>query len=557
MAVQKIAAAGYCRVSTDEQATSGISLAAQEQRIRDCIEAEGWTLTAFYIDRGVSGRRDSRPELDRLLGALPELDRVVITKLDRLTRDEAYSFTLFKRFGENGVVLKSIDDNTDDSENGLLLRGITTVMNATEARRGSKRTRDALAQNAREGKHHAAYPQGLDADGQPAEPIASIIRRIWQESLAGESQRGIANRLNLDGLRTVQGGPWKQSTIRKVLDCVTYTGRIEAKDGTVTQGKHAALVSVEDFEKVQAMRRANRRDAGGQARGRKPAGRHLFTKGLLRCAHCGEAMTPRTEAGRETYECMTRRQISAKACPQTVVPRAAVDTAVFDFFVSERFDADATRQQLEVKASATHRQRAELLADAKRAEAKAAENLERMRRQTRNGEIDPDEWRDEWKPELDEELAAASAQRQLIEKRTDDAAAEVEALSALADSAGVQGLATVKAQIAGEIAGADGLESVRANLGLLFERFEIARMPAKDERTQVERTLAAMQDSEYAQGTAVPYELRADDAPLEVGSWSVSLHPRIEWDDDFDGYWREILGRVPLSINESATPVSD
>jgi hypothetical protein len=74
----------------------------------------------------------------------------------------------------------------------------------------------------------------------------------------------------------------------------------------------------------------------------------------------------------------------------------------------------------------------------------------------------------------------------------------------------------VRAKIAGEINDAEGLETVRANVGLLFERFEIARAcqsaPARREGSR--------------RGTG-------------------------------GRYWREILGRVPSSPNEPTTSVSD
>ncbi len=49
--------AGYIRVSTEGQATEGLSLAAQAERLAAYCEAQDWTLTAIYRDAGVSPRR--------------------------------------------------------------------------------------------------------------------------------------------------------------------------------------------------------------------------------------------------------------------------------------------------------------------------------------------------------------------------------------------------------------------------------------------------------------------------------------------------------------------
>jgi hypothetical protein len=178
---------------------------------------------------------------------------------------------------------------------------------------------------------------------------------------------------------------------------------------------------------------------------------YLFTMGLLRCAHCGAAMSPHTStSGHEAYVCSSRKQKSAAACVQTNIPRALLDSAVFEFFKAERFDADATRAELESKVTATHKQRAELLAAAVKDETKARENLERMRRQVKDGDITPAEWRDDWKPELDGELQAATAKREAMEQSTAAAAADAARIADLASSAAIKGLAAVQAQIAGK-----------------------------------------------------------------------------------------------------------
>ena len=61
-------AATYARVSTQEQADTGTSLDTQRDRTRAYVDAQGWELVAEYVDEGVSGAADRRPDLDRLMG---------------------------------------------------------------------------------------------------------------------------------------------------------------------------------------------------------------------------------------------------------------------------------------------------------------------------------------------------------------------------------------------------------------------------------------------------------------------------------------------------------
>jgi len=65
----------------------------------------------------------------------------------------------------------------------------------------------------------------------------------------------------------------------------------------------------------------------------------------------------------------------------------------------------------------------------------------------------------------------------------------------------------------------------------------------------MEAEIAKAQASEYADEEAVPQ--------LAVGDWTVTLFPRLEWVGDLDGYYREITGRLPLTINESSMSTSD
>src|ERR1700722_18722135 len=84
----QIRACGYTRVSTGAQAEKGVSLDAQEKLLREYIEGKGWTLTEIYVEKGISGKQASnRPELQRLLASVADVDRVVVPKVNRLGRN--------------------------------------------------------------------------------------------------------------------------------------------------------------------------------------------------------------------------------------------------------------------------------------------------------------------------------------------------------------------------------------------------------------------------------------------------------------------------------------
>ena len=78
---------GYVRVSTDEQADSGLGLAAQRAAMATEAEKRGWTLVEVHED-AESGKSLDRPGLTEALAAIEsgEAAGIVVAKLDRLCR---------------------------------------------------------------------------------------------------------------------------------------------------------------------------------------------------------------------------------------------------------------------------------------------------------------------------------------------------------------------------------------------------------------------------------------------------------------------------------------
>ena len=80
-------AIGYVRVSTTEQAQEGISLEAQQGRIKAWAEANEFELVAIYQDAGLSGgRSDNRPALQQAIKAVTKDTALVVYSLSRLAR---------------------------------------------------------------------------------------------------------------------------------------------------------------------------------------------------------------------------------------------------------------------------------------------------------------------------------------------------------------------------------------------------------------------------------------------------------------------------------------
>jgi DNA invertase Pin-like site-specific DNA recombinase len=87
----------YYRVSTAEQGKSGLGLEAQRKAVRDYLDGGSWELIGEYTEVE-TGKRSDRPELEKAIAACKKhRARLVIAKLDRLSRNVAFIATLLEK----------------------------------------------------------------------------------------------------------------------------------------------------------------------------------------------------------------------------------------------------------------------------------------------------------------------------------------------------------------------------------------------------------------------------------------------------------------------------
>jgi DNA invertase Pin-like site-specific DNA recombinase len=117
----------YARVST----LNGQNPEMQLAELREYAQRRGWEVAGEYVDLGVSGSKDSRPELNRMLKAahMREFDAVVVWKLDRLGRSLKHLVTTIEDLSCYGVTFVSLRDNLDlSTPAGRLMMHIVGAM---------------------------------------------------------------------------------------------------------------------------------------------------------------------------------------------------------------------------------------------------------------------------------------------------------------------------------------------------------------------------------------------------------------------------------------------
>jgi len=219
-------AIGYVRVSTDEQARDGVSIDAQQSRIRAYAEAKELSLVDVLVDEGFSGKNLKRPAMQELLSRCKggEISAVVVLKLDRLTRRTRHLLSLVEDlFLSNDIQLHSVSESLDTSTpHGRFVLTLFGGLAQMERELIGERTRTALDFKRQQCQPTSHAPLGFEANGskERMKPVAEeleTVRRILAMWRRGSSLASIARQLEADGLPTKRGGVWKAATVRKVV----------------------------------------------------------------------------------------------------------------------------------------------------------------------------------------------------------------------------------------------------------------------------------------------------------------------------------------------------
>lgn len=218
---------GYVRVSTEEQAADGVSLAAQREKLEGYAQLYDLELVATVEDAGQSGKTLGRPGLQAALDMIwaGKADGLLIAKLDRLSRSVVdWNVLIDQYFGEKaGKQLFSVADSIDTrTAAGRLVLNVLMCVAQWERETIGERTRDALQHKIRKGERCGRVRFGYDLgpDGRSLVPnqaeqeAIGIVRQLREE---GQTLRQICEGLSQRGIRAKEGGTWRPQTVANLL----------------------------------------------------------------------------------------------------------------------------------------------------------------------------------------------------------------------------------------------------------------------------------------------------------------------------------------------------
>jgi site-specific DNA recombinase len=218
----------YARVSTDEQARSGYSIAQQLERGRQWAAERGYEVLAEIVDAGQSRTSLERPGMDEVRDLVVQGGVVCVwaQDRDRFAREPAYLYLLRREFEEYGTKLTADNDRGDESPEGELTDSILDQLAKYERAKIAERTRRGKLRKAREGKVIAAqrpnygFKYNATRDGYEVhEEAMSVVRRIYFiVGVEGRTIHTVKRTLENEGVPAPNGGKWWSKAF--IRDCI-------------------------------------------------------------------------------------------------------------------------------------------------------------------------------------------------------------------------------------------------------------------------------------------------------------------------------------------------
>ncbi len=215
---------GYLRVSTVVQAEEGVSLQAQESKIRAWADLNGYDEVVIMTEAGISGKRaDNREALQKALQAVGKGDTLIVYSLSRLARSTKDTLEIAETLNKKGADLVSISERIDTTNAaGKMVFRMLAVLGEFERDQISERTKAALAHKKAKGERTGTVKYGcrLSNDGRSliADPYEqALVEKAKELKASGLSLRKIGAALEVEGYTARNGGGFEAQQIKNIL----------------------------------------------------------------------------------------------------------------------------------------------------------------------------------------------------------------------------------------------------------------------------------------------------------------------------------------------------
>ena len=344
--------AAYCRVSTDREEQEH-SFETQKAMYTEMIMMKPtWQMAGIYADEGITGTvAKKRPGFMKMIEDCRKgkIDMIVTKSVSRFSRNNLDCLMYVRELKQLGIpiIFEKEGINTIQVSSELLLT-LFGALSQAESESISMNVKLGIRQSLKNGNVRFSYKTFLGyrkgADGQPeiVPEQADIVRRIYNDFLAGATYLEIAKRLTEENVPTMGGGSrWFSERIKSILKNEKYKGdallqktyitdpiskRVKKNNGELpmyyVENSHPAIIERRVFDKVQEeiARRAGKKKVK-QTGTKTELGRYSGKYALTELLYCGECGTPyrrctwsRDGKKKIVWRCVSRLDYGKKYC---------------------------------------------------------------------------------------------------------------------------------------------------------------------------------------------------------------------------------------------------
>lgn len=344
--------AAYCRVSTDREEQEH-SFETQKAMYTEMIMMKpSWQMAGIYADEGITGTvAKKRPGFMKMIEDCRKgkIDMIVTKSVSRFSRNNLDCLMYVRELKQLGIpiIFEKEGINTIQVSSELLLT-LFGALSQAESESISMNVKLGIRQSLKNGNVRFSYKTFLGyrkgADGQPeiVPEQADIVRRIYNDFLAGATYLEIAKQLTDENVPTMGGGNrWFSERIKSILKNEKYKGdallqktyitdpiskRVKKNNGELpmyyVENSHPAIVERRIFDRVQEeiARRAGKKKVK-QTGTKTELGRYSGKYALTELLYCGECGTPyrrctwsRDGKKKIVWRCVSRLDYGKKYC---------------------------------------------------------------------------------------------------------------------------------------------------------------------------------------------------------------------------------------------------
>lgn len=353
----------YIRVSTDEQAKHGYSIAAQQERLEAFCKSQEWEIVEMYVDDGYSAKNLDRPHFQDMMDRIKQggIDVLLVYRLDRMTRSVLDLYEILNELEKYDCKFRSATEVYDTTNAmGKLFITLVAAIAQWERENTAERVRMGMEKKTKLGEWKGGSPpygyKVVEEKLVVVEDEAKIVKEVFNlaKTLGFYT---IAKQLTTKGIQTRKGSEWHVDTVRGIANNPIYAGYLTfnetkrdykkpPREQTLYEGNHEPIIDRDEFWELQDI--LDKRRTFGSKRETS----NYYFSSILKCARCGHSMSGHKSGNKKTYRCSGKK--AGKKCTSHIILEENLVKVVFarfnelvGNFTSNKAESEFDNQRLE------------------------------------------------------------------------------------------------------------------------------------------------------------------------------------------------------------------